>query len=107
MLTLGLESSILERVVIPSTRNPCDDSVANIQLLPNSVIIPSKNSCRYYRDRLFRVKKRHPSVRKKRDSTLRDSRTHARPVGGARDKKYRFWNKVSESIYFVVGGHCP
>ena len=48
MLTLRLESSCLERVVIPSTRNPCDDSVANIQLLPNSVIILSKKvACRY------------------------------------------------------------
>ena len=62
MLTLRLESSCLERVVIPSTRNPCDDSVANIQLLPNSVIILSKKvACRYYRDRLSRVKIRHPS----------------------------------------------
>ena len=36
MLTLGLESSFLERVVIPSTRIPCDDSDAKVMLFPDS-----------------------------------------------------------------------
>ena len=34
MLTLGLESSCLERVVIPSTRIPCDDSTAKVNFFP-------------------------------------------------------------------------
>ena len=33
MLTLGLESSFLERVVVPSTRIPCDDSGAKVLIV--------------------------------------------------------------------------
>jgi len=33
-LTLGLGSSYLERVVIPSPRIPCDDSIAKVMLFP-------------------------------------------------------------------------
>jgi hypothetical protein len=32
-LTLGHESSFLERVVIPSSRIPCDDSTAKVRIL--------------------------------------------------------------------------
>ena len=35
-LTLGLESSYLERVVIPSSRIPCDDSNAKVMLFSES-----------------------------------------------------------------------
>jgi len=53
-------------------------------------------------------RKKVPKRAEQRGYTLWDSRTHARPVGGARDKKYLFWNDQFRNRYILLWeGNVP